>query len=809
MNILAAVEGTAYDFDKLFTYHLPDEYSHCAPGMRVLVPFGAGNKTRSAMVMGITEESAPKIKDVTSLLDDKPLLNSEMLQLVSYIKDKYFCTYFDAVRLMLPAGLSYRIKENLHAEKEWYEHTNELTEEEILILTYIKSKGGTVNSECMEKDLGIPPKSKFVSKLKEKGLVTSDSLAVRKAKDASDKMIRPLDISDIKLSEKQKEVYDFLLEASEISVKELIYYTGVTTSVVNTLVKKNAAEFFSREVYRRPSYTEWEVKNQSENTLSAEQEKVYSNIINEYNNSENRVSLLYGVTGSGKTQVFLKLIEHVINEGKEVILMVPEISLTPQTIDIFKAKFKDNIAVLHSSLSLGERLDEWKRVERGEVKLIIGTRSAVFAPCRNLGLIVLDEEQEHTYKSESSPRYHARDIAKFRAAYNNAFCLLSSATPSVESFYMAKNKKYGFNMLNSRFGKANIPDVELVDMNEECIAGNTTGISVLLQNAIKDNFEKGHQSILLRNRRGYNTFVKCSSCKEVVTCPNCSISMTYHSANNRLMCHYCGYSAPLTEVCPTCKEKALKLSGSGTQLVEEYISMVLPNARVLRIDADTTALKDSLKEKLDAFSMGEYDILVGTQMVAKGLDFENVTLVGVLSADQSLFSDDFRCSENTFDLLTQVIGRAGRGKYPGRAIIQTEIPENPYLKLSAAQDYLSFFDMEILYRKAMLYPPFADLVLVGFTGENEHKVSTGANQFLRILTELAENKYKSLPLRFLRPSPAAVTKLNGKYRYKLIIKCKNNRAFREMLKEALELHGKIKEFKDISVFIDADPVNII
>jgi len=809
LNILAAVEGTAYDFDKLFTYRLPEEYSHCAPGMRVLVPFGAGNKTRLAMVMGITDEDAPKIKEVSSLLDDKPLLNSEMLQLVSYIKDKYFCTYFDAVRLMLPAGLSYSIKECLSCNESWQERINELNEDEVRILRFIQHKGGTVNSETLEKELLLASKGKQISKLKGMGLIASDSLAVRKAKDASDKMIRPRDISEIKLTAKQKEVYDFLLEISEISVKELIYYTGVTASLVNTLVKKNAAEFFSREVYRRPSYTEWEIKNKTESKLSSEQEKVFLNLVNQYNNSDNRISLLYGVTGSGKTQVFLKLIEHVINEGKEVILMVPEISLTPQTIDIFKAKFKDNIAVLHSSLSLGERLDEWKRVERGEVKLIIGTRSAIFAPCRNLGLIVMDEEQEHTYKSENSPRYHARDIAKFRAAYNNAFCLLSSATPSVESFYMAKNEKYGFNMLNSRFGKANIPGVELVDMNEESIAGNTTGVSALLQNAIKENFEKGHQSILLRNRRGYNTFVKCSSCKEVVTCPNCSISLTYHSANNRLMCHYCGYSVPLTDVCPTCKEKALKLSGSGTQLVEEYISTVLPSARVLRIDADTTAAKDSLKEKLDAFSMGEYDILVGTQMVAKGLDFENVTLVGVLSADQSLFSDDFRCSENTFDLLTQVIGRAGRGKYPGRAIIQTEIPENPYLKLSAAQDYLSFFDMEILYRKAMLYPPYADLVLVGFTGEDEHKVSACANSFLKNLTELAENKYKSLPLRFLRPSPAAVTKLNGKYRYKLIIKCKNNRNFREMLKEALELHYKIKEFKDISVFIDADPVNII
>ena len=809
MNVLLAVEGTAYDFDKLFTYRLPDHLNSCALGTRVLVPFGIGNKPRLAVVMGFTDETPEKIKSVTSVLDEKPLLGDEMLQLVSYLREKYFCTYFDAVRLMLPAGLSYSIKKNFTLKEDWQENAVLFTDSEIRVLTFIQSKGGKCGGKELEKELEISLQDKVIKSLIEKGYLIADSLAVRKTNDASDKMIRVNPLFSGKLSEKQKEVFDFLLEAEEISVKELMYFTGVTVSVVNTLIKKGAADSYVQEVYRRPSYIEWDDSEIDDNKLSDEQEAVYQNILKDYQKKELKTSLLYGVTGSGKTRVFLKLIDHVISEGKEVILMVPEISLTPQTIDIFKAKFKDNIAVLHSSLSLGERLDEWKRIERGEAKLIIGTRSAVFAPCKNLGLIVMDEEQEHTYKSENSPRYHARDIAKFRAAYNNAFCLLSSATPSVESYFMAKNGKYGLNVLKSRFGKANIPDVELVDMNNESISGNTTGVSLLLQNALRENFEAGHQSILLRNRRGYNTFVKCNSCKEVVTCPNCSISLTYHSANNRLMCHYCGYSVPLSGVCPTCNEKSLKLSGSGTQLVEEYLQMALPDARVLRIDADTTTQKDSLKRKLDAFSKGEYDILVGTQMVAKGLDFENVTLVGVLSADQSLFGDDFRCSENTFDLLTQVIGRAGRGKYKGKAIIQTEMPENPYLRLSSMQDYQSFYDLEILYRKSMLYPPYADLALVGFIGEKETDVSLSANVFLKVLTELAEKEYSNLPLRFLRPSPAAVNKIGGKYRYKVIIKCKNNAKFRELLKKALNEHSKIKEYRDVSVFVDIDPVNII
>lgn len=809
MNILAAVEGTTYDFDKLFTYKLPKELEYCEKGMRVLVPFGTGNKTRLALVMGFTTEDPGKLKSVQSVLDSKPLISEEMLQLVSYIRDKYFCTYFDAVRLMLPAGLSYSINKSYEAVAFSASDIENLPDDEKALLVYFQAKNYKASESELEKEFSCKNLKKLILKLKEKGFIKEDETAVRKLKDASDKMIKALDCEGVKLTEKQSEVYTFLKNAGAISVKELIYYTGVTVSVINSIVKKGVAETFVKEVYRKPSYTEWEEKSRADNFLSEEQEKVFNKLLSEYESGKGNVSLLYGVTGSGKTQVFLKLIEHVINKGKEVILMVPEISLTPQTIDIFRAKFKNKIAVLHSSLSLGERLDEWKRIERKEAKLVIGTRSAVFAPCSNLGLIVMDEEQEHTYKSENSPRYHARDIARVRAHYNNALLLLSSATPSVESYYMAKNNKYGFNMLTKRYGEANIPDVMLVDMNEESVAGNTTGVSAVLLKELKNNVESKHQSILLRNRRGYNTFVKCSNCREVVTCPNCSISLTYHQANKRLMCHYCGYSVPFSEVCPSCGESKIKLSGSGTQLVEEYLETVMPEARILRIDADTTAAKDSLKEKLDAFSRGEYDILVGTQMVAKGLDFENVTLVGVLSADQSLFGDDFRSSENTFDLLTQVIGRAGRGKYPGKAIIQTEIPENPYLKLSAEQNYLSFFDMEICYRKAMLYPPYADLVLVGFLSESEKDVSLAANTFLKNLTGLAESKYQSLPLRFLRPSPASVNKVGGKYRYKIIIKCKNTLKFREMLREALLSHSNIKELRDVTVYVDVDPINII
>lgn len=810
MFALLAVENTAYSFDKPFTYRVPKELSAVVfPGMRVTVPFGGGDRTRVAMVLstGKTCETE-NVKDIKAVLDNIPVLSKEMLQLVHWMKSRYFCTLFDAVRLMLPAGISYSLTMSYSLGTVG---DAKLSPAEQEIVSFLQKTKRAVDGPKLTEALGFEEGCAAMRSLISKGIVVRGDSAKRKIGDCAQKMIRPVEDFSGKLSPKQEFAYNTLLDAGPVSLKELSYFTGASEAVIKAMAAKGAGEFFEQESYRRPQHLKSSLGDEGSGSvqLSIEQNRVFDNLVDEYENNTGGVSLLYGVTGSGKTSVFLRLIDYVVGKGKEVILMVPEIALTPQTIDLFRCKFGDDIAVFHSGLSVGERLDEWKRAARGECKIAIGTRSAIFAPFTNLGLVVIDEEQEHTYKSEMSPRYNAKDIAKFRCAYSKAFCLLCSATPSLESYHMAKKGKYGFNRLELRFGDAQIPEVRLVDMNQEAMFGNATDISFALKRALNDNLRDKKQSIVLLNRRGYHTFARCSQCHAVISCPNCSISLTLHSANNRLMCHYCGHSVPMDIECPECSAKALSFSGYGTQRAEEALAQAVPGARILRIDADSTAAKFSLEKKLDAFSNGEYDIMVGTQMVAKGLNFENVTLVGVVSADQSLYSDDFRSNERTFDLLTQVVGRSGRGKYPGQAIIQTNIPENPYLRLAASQDYLTFYEMEISFRAAMLYPPFVDLLVLGFIGEDEEKVHAGAELFLRSLSTQAQALEKPMPMRALRPSSAAIPKIAGKYRYKIIIKCKNTLEFRGLISGLLVDFAKNREFAEVTAFADPNPYTII
>ena len=609
-----------------------------------------------------------------------------------------------------------------------------------------------------------------------------------------------------KLTPKQQSAFDTLCAIGTVTVRELSYYTGVSAGIIRTLADKGAAEIFEVERFRRPKQEMADIKLPQ--TLSAEQMNVANDILRECDAAEPMVGLLYGVTGSGKTAVFLHVIRHVLTVGKGVIVTVPEISLTPQTLAVFTAAFGDTVAVFHSGLSVGERMDEWKRVRTGRAKIVVGTRSAVFAPVQNLGLIVMDEEQESTYKSESTPRYHARDIAKFRVNYNRAYCLLCSATPSVESYYMAQSGKYRYHALHHRYGDAVVPTVQLVDMNNEDLYRGKPMISMALARAVSENIRAGRQSILLLNRRGYHTYAVCKDCKTVAACPNCSISMTYHAANNRLMCHYCGHSEPAYVRCKACGGE-LTFSGGGTQKAEDQLREAFPEARILRVDTDTTANKYALEKKLNAFANGEYDIMIGTQMVAKGLDFENVTLVGVLSADQSLYSDDYRSNERTFDLLTQVVGRAGRGRYRGTALIQTHVPENPYLHLAAAQDYESFFETEIRFRRAMLYPPFADLLQIGFVGEKEDTVRAAAEHFSALLAETFRRDYPNLPLRLLRASAASVSRMGGKYRYKIIMKYKNSKAFRDAIAMLLSAFSSDKRFLSVTAYADPNPDAIL
>ena len=493
----------------------------------------------------------------------------------------------------------------------------------------------------------------------------------------------------------------------------------------------------------------------------------------------------------------------------ENLFMVPEIGLTPQTLSLFCKRYGSNVAVFHSALSVRERLEEWKRVKSGKAKIVIGTRSAVFAPLENVGLIIIDEEQEHTYKSEQSPRYSAIDVAKYRAAYNNSLLILASATPSVESYAAAQSGRYELCTLKNRYGNAVLPEVLTVDMRTEEKAAGSHAISKTLYDSLKQNLENGRQSILLINRRGFHTFAACNSCAEVICCPNCSISMTYHSANNRLMCHYCGYSVPFSSKCPECGEDAVRYSGFGTQKIEDELAALFPEARIVRMDTDSTAGKNSHEKLLDSFSKGEYDIMIGTQMVAKGLNFPNVTLVGVVSVDQQLYNDDFRSLERTFSLLTQVVGRAGRGEYEGVAVIQTLTPENEVIRLAAKQDYDEFFKTEIRLRKAMVYPPYCDLCVVGFTGGNESVVKAAANNALKLIVDYTKSEFEGEKIITLGPMPARVAKISGKFRYRLIIKCRNSKRFRQMISKLLIEMGTDSRFSSVTTYADINPESTV
>ena len=802
-----AVENAVYHFDKEFSYLIPPTVDRDLTGCRVVVPFGRGNTRRQGIVTGMGEaDDAAQLKEIAEILDDAPVLSAEQLAMCAFLKEHTFCAYYDAVKAMIPAGVNYRLSEEYSVIPKLGDRVFDLPDEWRRIVTIIRSKNNKAEKTALLAELGYADTT-VLDAMEAAGVIEKSDAALRRIGDKTLKMLRLSEncadiVDSVKLSPKQQSVLELLQTVGAASVKELCYYTGVTASVPDSLVRKGLAEYYDDEVFRIPKTT-GAVKKAV--VLTEEQQKAYDELLALYRADTAEVSLLYGVTGSGKTSVFFKLIEQAVADEKGVIVMVPEIALTPQLLAIFKAHFGDKVAVFHSALSLGERLDEYKRVQRGIAKLAVGTRSAIFAPFQNLGLIIVDEEQEHTYKSESKPRFNAKDLARFRCSWHKALLLLSSATPSVETYYYACEGVYHKHTLKNRYGTAVLPEVIIEDMNEEVAVGNTGSYSSRLLQSIEDNLDHGKQSILLLNRRGYNSFVTCNSCKEPLTCPNCSISLTYHSANNRLMCHYCGYSVRYDGTCPTCRSHSLRFSGTGTQRAETELAEIFPQARILRMDTDSTMTRSSHEKKLDAFARGDYDILVGTQMVAKGLDFPNVTLVGVLNADRMLYLDDFRSYENTFSLLTQVVGRSGRGKDKGRAIIQTFTPENPIISLAARQDYDAFYSSEIALRRAMLYPPFAAICLVGFVSGSARKSADAARLFLTKMTVLLTNDHPDIPLRVLGPVPASVFKVSNQYRYKLILKCRNDRRFRRMLGDMLTAFAKERAFSDVTVYADLDP----
>ena len=613
------------------------------------------------------------------------------------------------------------------------------------------------------------------------------------------------DIDFSSLTKKQRNVCELLADIGAAGVNEICEFCSVGISVLNTLKKHNVVEFYNKEIMRNPYLTSKEVCKE-DIVLSPEQNDAY--LQNRQLLGKSGVSLLFGVTGSGKTQVYLKLIDDVLNEGKDAIVLVPEISLTPQVLEKFRSRYGSKTAVIHSGLSLGERNDEFKRIDRGEAKIVIGTRSAVFAPVHNLGIIIIDEEQEQTYKSERTPRYNARDVAKFRTKYNNALLLLGSATPSIESYSNALKGKYFLSVLTERYGNAVLPNVVCVDMKNEMRNGNKSCISSVLRESLIEAVENNKQAILLINRRGYNTFIACNECGHILTCPNCSISLTYHSYNNRLTCHYCGYTKRLDNKCDNCQSNSVRYSGYGTQRIEEEVSALVPGAKVLRMDADTTSTKFSHEKLLNQFAQKEYNILIGTQMVAKGLDFEDVSLVGVVNADNSLYDESYSANERAFDLITQVIGRAGRRNTQGKAIIQTVNPYNEIIEFASNQDYNAFYESEIQMRRLMIYPPFCDIFLATFTGDNENDVALCSKEFFETMVKLNNSQYSDVKLVALGPTPAKISKINNSYRYRLALKTKNNKRIRQMITNILKSVQKNKLYSKVSIGISLNPADI-
>ena len=808
-----AVDQAAFSFDKLYSYLWPVDLDEPQVGVRVLVPFGGGNRTRQGLVMECTtQEDTAGLKTVASVMDAQPLLTPEMVSLARFMQERTFCTLFDAVRAMLPTGLYMQIKTVLRPAVDIPPDVlDTLTPNESQLLAFVSKCPGGADKESILRRLGFEEDSPALTHLLQLGVLVGSEEGFRHTGDATIRTVRLVPQNDEgmppKLTDKQQAVLSLLEDVGAASVKEVCYFSGVTPAVVTALARKGLVELYDAEVLRTPYEALDPEPVIVSRRLNEEQQAAYDRLESLYTASEPAAALLYGVTGSGKTAVYMNLIDRVLADGRQVIVLVPEISLTPQMMQLFLQKYGRRVAVLHSGLAIGERMDEWKRIKRGEARIVVGTRSAVFAPCTDLGLIVMDEEQEHTYKSESNPRYHARDIARFRCAHHKGLLLLTSATPSVESYHAAKSGRYTLVELTRRYGDVQLPQVEVVDLRVE--GAGDSFLSPTLLERMQTCLEQDKQIILLLNRRGFHTHISCRSCGQVLSCPSCSISLTYHRANNRVMCHYCGHSQPMPSRCPTCDSDKLCFSGLGTQRIEDELAEMFPDVPVLRMDADTTMSRTAHEEKFKAFAAGEYRIMIGTQMVAKGLDFPKVGLVGVLTADQSLYSDDYRSYETTFSLLTQVIGRAGRREEQGLAVVQTYTPDNPVIELASQQNYTDFFELENVARHTMHYPPYADLFLFGFTGLQEQKVRATANRMLQLLRTAVTGDYAGIPVIALDPTPATVVRVAGKYRYKMLIKARNSKQTRDMIRHLLHTIHNDPVARGVSVYVDINPASML
>ncbi len=820
-----------YHIDNTFDYFIPPQLrDEIYLGAFVTVPFGNANKREIALVISLKDfpdNPDLKCKPIISVCERLFSLSDEMQKLCLFMKEQTLCTVGDAVRSIIPSSVFTKAVEVFKPVEKAATNLKQTLDGPTLFIYEHLQKKGEADTEQLQLCFGPAAKPALKALLAE-GLISRELKIPEPSKKTEAYISLAISQKDAwDIAEKKSECFKLRSLAQigavayfckngidEISEKELIQACEVTYAQIKALCDKGIFRKEQKEIDRGlelvlPSS---DMQSKKELILNEEQESAYNTLCTLADSGEAKAALLYGVTGSGKTSVMLKMIDRVLEGGKSVIVLLPEISLTPQTLEIFCSRYGKRVAIIHSALSDGERLDNYRRIKSGNADVIIGTRSAVFAPLSNLGLIVIDEEQEHTYKSDQSPKYHARDIARFRCAYNNALMLLASATPSFESFYKAEQGAYTLIKLTKRYGKAKLPRVSIVDMRRAGNAVPNSPIGNALCEKLIQNQKDKNQSILFINRRGYNNFLSCRSCGQAIFCPTCSVSMTYHTFKNsydsgELRCHWCGRRMPVPEECPECGGKHIARMGYGTQRVEQELKDMLPDAKILRMDTDTTGSKNAYTELLGTFRAGKADILLGTQMVTKGHDFPAVTLVGVLSADSSLFIDDYRAGERTFAMLTQVIGRAGRADKEGEALIQTSNPDHECIKLACAQDYEQFYRNEIRLRKALRFPPFCDIALITLTSAVEQDLAKASAILSSTLSELIKSEYMDLPLVTYGPFEAPVYKVENKFRMRMVIKCKLTKRSRNMFSALLKQFTKA-EAKAVTISIDFNPSNL-
>ena len=808
--VKVAVSAAPYSIDKPYDYLVPEPLLEAAvPGVRVTVPFGRGNRTSEGMILArVQGEKVQGLKPLDSVLDSGPVLDGDGIALALWMRQRYFCTMFEAVKTILPAGLWYRLREVWHlAEGVDREAAAALCgniRRAGAVLDVLWASGGSAGLEALRDACGQEAESTLRA-MEKTGTVRCETEAARKIGDKTRRMVSlAVSAEDaLAMTEAKRrsaparyEVVRLLAATGRASAADVCYFTGASTRTLKAMEKAGLLAFSEEEELRVPQATE--VEPGAPIVLNGEQQAAYDGILSLMDSGKPEAALLHGVTGSGKTQVYLRLVQEALDRGKTAMVLVPEIILTPQMMRKFSSYFGSKVCMLHSSLRMTERYDQWKRIRRGEVQVVLGTRSAVFSPLKNLGLLILDEEQEGSYQSENPPRYHTRDVAKFLCAREKAVLLLGSATPTVESAWAAEEGTYHLFQLRRRYNAHALPQVRIADLRQEIRAGNPGLISAPLRQELEENLRRGEQSILFLNRRGSSRMLLCGECGHVPECPRCSVALTYHSANGRLMCHYCGHSERALEACPVCGG-IMKHVGTGTQKVEEELRELFPEAGILRMDADTAS--GGHEAILSRFEKERIPILLGTQMVAKGLDFENVTLVGVLSADLSLYVDNYRAAERTFNLLTQVVGRAGRGGKQGRAIIQTYTPGTDVIRCAAEQNYDSFYQNEVRMRRLRRCPPFADLFVFTVSGTEEGSVlraAAGARERLRQVFPGEE---------VLGPAPAPVLKLNNRFRYRLLLVGKNDKATRDRISWLLKEFANDRANRGLNIFVDCNPMD--